>query len=36
LVLGASFLALIIHSMFSNSMFYPWIMGWMTILLAEV
>jgi O-antigen ligase len=36
LILGVSFLALIIHSLFSNSMFYPWIMGWMIILLAEV
>jgi len=36
LILGASFLALIVHSLFSNSMFYPWIMGWIMILLAEV
>jgi hypothetical protein len=35
-ILGASFLALIVHSLFSNSMFYPWIMGWIVILLAEV
>jgi len=36
LVLGASFLALMVHGLFSNSMFYPWIMGWVMILLAEV
>lgn len=36
LILVSSFFALIIHSLFSNSMFYPWIMGWMVILLAEV
>lgn len=36
LILSSSFLALIVHSLFSNSMFYPWIMGWMVILLAEV
>jgi len=26
--------ALLIHSLFVNSMFYPWIMGWMAVLLA--
>jgi len=36
MVLGTTFVALIVHSFFSNSMFYPWIMGWMFILLAEV
>lgn len=35
-ILAASFSALFVHSFFSNSMFYPWIMGWMVILLAEV
>jgi O-antigen ligase len=27
-------LALLIHSLFVNSMFYPWVMGWMLILLG--
>jgi len=36
LILSSSFLTLLVHSLFSNSMFYPWIMGWMVILLAEV
>lgn len=26
--------ALFVHSLFSNSLFYPWILGWMVILLA--
>lgn len=30
----ASSLALLIHSLFSNSLFYAWVMGWMGILLA--
>lgn len=34
IILASSFIALIIHSLFSNSMFYPWILGWMMILLA--
>lgn len=34
LLIGSSFFALLIHSLFSNSMFYPWIMGWMVVLLA--
>ncbi|MGA2910736.1 MAG: O-antigen ligase family protein [Candidatus Microgenomates bacterium] len=29
-----SFMALLIHSLFSNSIFYPWIMGYIVILLA--
>lgn len=33
-VLNSSFFVLLIHSFFSNSMFYPWVMGWMIILLA--
>ena len=33
-VLIASSSALFIHSLFSNSIFYPWIMGWMIILLS--
>jgi O-antigen ligase len=36
MILGSSFIALLTHSLFGNSMFYPWIMGWMLILLAEV
>lgn len=35
-ILASSSVALLIHSVFGNSMFYPWIMGWMVILLAEV
>ncbi len=34
ILLFASFVALVVHSLFSNSFFYPWIMGWMVILLA--
>lgn len=33
-ILISSFAALLTHSLFSNSMFYPWIMGWMIILLG--
>jgi len=36
IILSSSFAALLVHSFFGNSMFYPWIMGWMLILLAEV
>lgn len=34
IILGSSFVALLVHSLFGNSMFYPWIMGWMVILLS--
>lgn len=30
----SSLVALLIHSLFLNSLFYPWVMGWMGILLA--
>lgn len=33
-VIAASSAALSVHSLFSNSLFYPWVMGWMIILLA--
>ena len=33
-VLTSTFAALLVHSLFANSIFYPWIMGWMMILLA--
>jgi hypothetical protein len=33
-VLSSTFAALLIHSLFSNSIFYPWVMGWMMIILA--
>jgi O-antigen ligase len=33
-ILISSFAALLVHSIFSNSMFYPWVMGWMMILLG--
>jgi len=33
-VLLASSIALFIHSLFVNSLFYPWVMGWMAVLLA--
>jgi O-antigen ligase len=32
----SSLIAVFIHSFFNNSLFYPWIMGWVVILLAEV
>lgn len=34
LALFASSVALLTHSLFDNSLFYPWVMGWMGILLA--
>lgn len=34
LVLLASSTSLLIHSLFSNSLFYPWVLGWMALLLA--
>lgn len=34
LIINSSFIALTVHSLFSNSMFYPWIMGWMVTLLS--
>jgi O-antigen ligase len=34
IILSSSFVALLVHSLFSNSMFYSWIMGYMAILLA--
>jgi len=34
LVFLSSLVALIIHSSFVNSLFYPWVMGWMGLLLA--
>ncbi|OGM59852.1 hypothetical protein A2955_00530 [Candidatus Woesebacteria bacterium RIFCSPLOWO2_01_FULL_37_19] len=33
-ILIASFLAIIIHSLFLNSLFYSWVMGWMVILMG--
>ncbi len=33
-ILYSCFLALMVHSIFSNSLFYPWIMGYMVILLG--
>jgi len=35
IVLG-SFIALIIHSFFQNSLFYPWVLGWWVAILALV
>jgi hypothetical protein len=34
IILSSSVAALLVHSLFSNSMFYPWVMGYLTILLA--
>lgn len=34
LLVYSSMTAVFVHSLFSNSMFYPWIMGWMFILMA--
>lgn len=36
IILFASSIALFIHSFFSNSVFYPWVMGWTMVLLALV
>lgn len=33
-ILVSTSMALFVHSLFDNSMFYPWIMGWMMILLG--
>ncbi len=33
-VLISSFLAILVHSLFANSLFYPWIMAWLFILLG--
>lgn len=33
-ILSGSFAALLVHSMFSNSMFYSWIAGWIVMLIA--
>lgn len=35
LTILASALAILIHSLFLNSLFYPWVMAWMWILLAK-
>lgn len=35
-LLVTSFIVLLVHSLFGNSMFYPWVICWMMILLAEV
>jgi len=35
LVIMASVTSLIVHSFFSNSLFYPWIMGWFWLLLGQ-
>lgn len=34
LILFTSSTSLLIHSLFSNSLFYPWVLGWMAFLLA--
>ncbi|MGA3291994.1 MAG: O-antigen ligase family protein [Candidatus Microgenomates bacterium] len=34
IILASSSFALFIHSLFSNSLFYPWVIGWMFILVA--
>jgi O-antigen ligase len=36
LCLFASLIALGIHSLFDNSLFYPWVMGWIFLLFASV
>lgn len=33
-ILKSSLIALFVHSLFSNSIFYPWIMGWLIILFS--
>jgi O-antigen ligase len=32
--LKASFVAILVHGMFTNTFFYPWLMGWTAIILA--
>lgn len=34
LVFAAGFLAILVHSFFNNTLFYPWVMEWLWILLA--
>jgi len=34
IILSSSFVALLVHSLFSNSLFYPWILGYIVILLG--
>lgn len=34
ILLISSFVALLVHSLFSNSLVYPWVLGWMIILVA--
>lgn len=34
LLLSSSFFALLVHSLFSNSLVYPWVMGWLIILIG--
>lgn len=36
LVLFSSVFALIVHSFFNNSLFYPWVLGWLFLLLGTV
>lgn len=36
LALSSSLIALSVHSLFSNSLFYPWVLGWTLILLVTV
>lgn len=35
-ILLVSFIALLIHSQFTNSLFYPWVLGWFAILIANL
>lgn len=34
-LLKVGFLATMVHALFSNSLFYPWVMGWLVILLGS-
>lgn len=34
-LLKLGFLATMVHALFSNSLFYPWVMGWLVILLGS-
>jgi hypothetical protein len=34
ILLSSCFAALLIHSLFSNSLFYPWVMGYFIVLLS--
>jgi len=32
----ASLIAVLFHSFFNNTLFYPWVMGWLAIILGRL